>query len=92
MADGSITLMRAGGVSVVPALAAAFPAICLDRTDNDLDGEHHPHILRLASAQDGTAVAGSRLGHAAGVRISGDGGRNRGLAQSCTCSNVPCEG
>ena len=34
----------AGRISVVPALAAAVPAIGLDGADHDLDGQHHPNL------------------------------------------------
>ena len=35
---------------MVPALAAAIPAVDINGADHDLDREHHPNLLRLALA------------------------------------------
>ena len=67
VAHGSITLICAGSLSVVPALVATVPALCLDGADYRLDRKHHPYLLRLASAYPGATMVGSWLGHAAGI-------------------------
>ncbi len=72
MADGSIALMCAGRVSMVSAVAAAIHAPGLDAANHHLDGEHNPHVLRLAFARAGSPVGASWLGYAAGIRICGD--------------------
>ena len=70
LADGSIASMCAGRISVVPALAAAVPAVGLDGADHHLDGEHHSDLLRLAFAHARSSVVGSWLDYAAGIRIA----------------------
>src|SRR5271169_1708442 len=69
MADGRVTSMCAGRVSVVFALAAAVHAIGLDTSDHHLDGEYYPNVHRLASAHTWTSVCASGLDCAAGVWI-----------------------
>ena len=73
LADGSIAPMCASCISMVPALAAAVPAICFDAAAHHLDGEHYPYLLRLASAHTWTSVVSSWLDYAAGIRVSGSG-------------------
>ena len=72
--------MRTGCLSVVPALAAAVPAVGLDGADHHLDSEHHPNLLRLAFAHAWSSVAGSWLDYAAGIRIRGNGRCNHPVA------------
>src|SRR5262249_47057777 len=73
LADGSVPFVRTGCLSMVLALVAAVPAVCFDVADHHLGGEHHPYLLRLASANTWTAVVGSTMGHAAGIRVHGNG-------------------
>ena len=80
LADGSIAFMRTGRLSVVPALAAAVRAVGLDSADHHLDGEHHPNLLRLAFAHAWSAVVGSWLDYAAGIRSRGNGWCNHLVA------------
>ena len=58
---------------MVFALDAAIPAIGLDSANHHLDSEHHPYLLRLASARTWTTVCRPRLDHAAGIRIGSSG-------------------
>ena len=51
--------------------------------------EYHPYILRLASAHTWTAVAGSWLDYAAGIRIRGNGRRNYHVAPVQTTGGSP---
>ena len=67
VADGSIASVCTGRISVVPALAAAVPAVGLDGADHHLDGQHHPDLLRLASARTWPSVVASWLDYAAGI-------------------------
>ncbi len=62
MADGSISVMCAGRISLVLALAAALPAFCFNGAACDLDGQHHPNLLRLAFAQAGSYHGWFRAG------------------------------
>lgn len=80
MAHGSIASMRTGRISVVPSLAAAVRAVGIDAADHHLDGEHYPHLLRLASAHAWSPVAGSWVDHAAGIRMRRDDGCNHPVA------------
>jgi hypothetical protein len=73
MADGSIASMCTSRISMVPALAAAVHAVGFDAADHHLDSEHHPDLLRMASAYTWTSVVSSRLDYAAGIRICGSG-------------------
>ena len=82
MADGRIAFMCSGGISLVFAVAAAVRAIGLDTPDPHLDGEHHPHVHRLASAHSGISVCASGLGDAAGIRSRRDNGRDHFVAPS----------
>src|SRR5208282_870108 len=84
LADGSIALMRAGRISMVPALAAAVPAVGLDGADHHLDSQHHPNLLRLAFAHAWSPVVGSWLDHPARIRIRGSGRRNYRIATART--------
>ena len=84
LADGSIAFMCTCRISMVPALAAAVPAVGLDAADHHLDGEHYPYLLRLASARTWTSVATSWLDYAAGIRIRGGGRRNYRVAPTHT--------
>jgi hypothetical protein len=84
MAHGSIASMRTGGISVVPSLAAAVPAVTLDAADHHLDGEHYPYLLRLASARTWTSVVSSWLDNAAGIRMRGRGRCNSRFAPDHT--------
>jgi hypothetical protein len=59
---------------MVPAVAAAVHKVDLNGADHDLDFEHYSYLLCLASAHNWTAVVGSWLDYAAGIRI---GGRSR---------------
>ena len=86
MADGGFASMRAGCLSVVPAVAAAVRAVGLDRADHPLDGEHHPDLLRLAFADAWPAVAGSGLDYAVGIRIGGCGRCNCTVAAASRSS------
>ena len=65
--------MCAGRVSVVPALAAAVPAVGLDAADHHLDGQHYSHLLRLAFAHAWSSVDGSWLDYVAGIWVRRDG-------------------
>ena len=67
MADGRNTVLCAGGLSMVFALAAAFPAFRFNAAARDLDSQHHPNLLRLAFAQAGTTMVGSWLDPVAGI-------------------------
>ena len=69
MADGRVTSVRSGRVSVVFALDAAVHEIGFDIAAHHLDGEHHPDVHRLASARGRTPVGTSGLGFVAAVRI-----------------------
>jgi hypothetical protein len=51
LAHGGVAFMCAGRISLVPALAAAVPAVGLDAADHHLDSEHYPYLLCLASAR-----------------------------------------
>ncbi len=73
LADGSIASVRTGRISMVPALAAAVPAVGFDAANHHLDGQHDPYLLRLASAQAWTSVGSSWLDYAAGIRVGGSG-------------------
>ena len=72
MADGRVAPMRTGRVSVVFALAVAVRAIGLDTPDHRLDGEHYPHVHRLALAHTWPSICASRPDHAAGIWIRCD--------------------
>ena len=48
MADGGITGVRAGGVSVVSPLAAAVPALNIDGAPDDLDYQYFADLRCLA--------------------------------------------
>src|SRR5262249_33009485 len=74
LADGSIVIMCARGLPMVPALAVAVVAVDVDAADHHLDSEHYSYLLRLASAHTGTAMDSSWLDRAARIRI----GRNSG--------------
>src|SRR5262249_4521656 len=56
LANGGISFVRAGCVSVVSALDAAVHALDLDVTDPRLDSEHHSYLLCLELAQARPAV------------------------------------
>ena len=88
LADGGIAFMCTSRISMVPALAAAVPAICLDAADYHLDREHNPHLLRLAFAHAWSSVVGSWLDHAAGIRICGSGGRDCRVAPTQTSAHA----
>src|SRR5512146_3083540 len=69
MADGSNAFMRAGCISMVPAVAATVYALGFDAANLDLDSEHHTNVLRLVFARAWPAMAGPRLDHAAGIWV-----------------------
>ena len=71
---------------MVPSLAAAVPAVGLDAADHHLDGEHHPYLLRLASARTGASLVGSGLDYAAGIWICGSGRCNCRISPGQTTS------
>src|SRR5262249_7387329 len=50
----------------------AVHAVSGDAADHDLDTEHYPYLLCLASAHAGTAVVGSGMDYAAGIRFRGN--------------------
>jgi hypothetical protein len=65
---------------MVPALAAAVPAVSLDAADHHLDGEHYPNLLRVASAHAWSSMVGSWLDYAAGIRMCRDNRCNHPVA------------
>ena len=67
MANGGNTVLCASGLSMVFALAAAFPAFRFNFAARDLDSQHHSNLLRLAFAQAGTTMVGSWLDPFAGI-------------------------
>src|SRR4051812_4003399 len=71
--DGRFAFVCPGHISVVSALAIAVPAVSLNAAAHRLDSEHYSYLLCLASARAGTAVAGSWLDHAAGIRSHRNG-------------------
>ena len=80
LADGGIALMCASCVSLVPAVVTAVHTVDFDIADHHLDSEHHSDLLCLAFAQAWTALVGSRLDYAAGIRICGNSGSDYRLA------------
>src|SRR5438270_14100894 len=68
--------MRARGVSLVPCLAVAVPALGLESADHHLDREYYPHVHCLASAHAWASVGASWLGHVARIWIGSNRGRN----------------
>ncbi len=89
VAHGSIAVMCTRRLSMVPALAAAVPAINHDSAHHDLDGQHCPYLLRLAFAQSWTPVAGSGLDYAAGIRSPGSVRCSYRVAQVPATGNAP---
>ena len=73
MAHGSIALVCTGRISMVPALAAAVPAVGFDASGYRLDGQHYPDLLCLAFAHAWPSVDSSGLDHGAGIRACGCG-------------------
>ena len=65
LADGGIAFVRTGRVSVVPAMDVAVSSVTLHAADHHLDGEHLPHLCRLAFTYAWRSVVGSWLGYAA---------------------------
>lgn len=59
MADGSIAFLRASCISMVHAVAAAVYALDYKAADHDLDIEHLPYLLCVASTYPWAAVVGS---------------------------------
>jgi hypothetical protein len=57
--------VRTGRVSVVPAMDVAVSSDSLHAAHHDLDGEHYPHVRRLAFTYTWTSLVGSWLGYAA---------------------------
>ena len=88
MAHGSNASVCTSRLPMVPSLAAAIRAFGLDRADHYLDRQHHPNLLRLASAHAWPSVAGSRLDYVAGIRIRGSGSCNDqvSLADTTGCT------
>ena len=80
MAHGSITFVCTGCLSLVLALAAAVHPVRLDGADYRLDSEHHPYLLRLASAHPGTTMVSSWLDHGTGIWSRGNGRRDYRIA------------
>jgi hypothetical protein len=80
--------MRTGRLSVVLALAVAVRAVGLDAADHRLDSEHHPDLLRMASAYTWTSVVGSWLDYAAGIRICGSGRCNYRVSPAHTTGHA----
>src|ERR1700735_3013020 len=76
-------------ISMVPSLAAAVPAVGLDAADHHLDGEHHPYLLRLASARTWASLVGSWLDYAAGIWIGGSGRCNYRVSPVQTTRGKP---
>jgi hypothetical protein len=89
MAHGSIASLCTGRISMVPALAAAVPAVGLDGADHHLDSEHYPDLLRLAFAHAWSSVVGSWLDYAAGIRIRGNGRCNYHVSPVHTTGSNP---
>jgi len=69
VANGRVASMCAGRVSMVLALAAAVRAIGLDSAAHHLDGEHYPHVYRLASTHPWTSVCTSWVDYVVGIWI-----------------------
>src|SRR5258708_14272577 len=89
LADGSIALVCASRLSMVPALAASVHAVGLDGADHHLDSEPSPYVLCLASAHTWTSVVGSCLDHVAGIRIRRSGRCNQPMSPAHTIGNAP---
>ena len=64
MADGRIAYVCAGGLPLVPSVAASVRAIGLDGAADHLDHQHPPDFLRMAFAHAGSPVGSSWLDHA----------------------------
>ena len=67
MAHGRLASMCASRLSLVPVVAASVHAIASDVTHHHLDGKHHSHVPRVASAGSWASVGASRMGRACGV-------------------------
>jgi len=88
MAYGGIASLCAGRISLVSSLASAVRAVGLNGAARDLDSKHHPNLLRLAFADDGSSVVGSLVDYAARIRIGGPGRRDYLVSQVYTsCGN-----
>src|SRR5215469_10140885 len=76
VANGSISFVCTGCISVVHALVVAVPTVALDGANHGLDSKHYSYLLCLASAHTWAAVGGSRLDHVAGIRSRGSSCRH----------------
>jgi hypothetical protein len=72
VADGRIASVRAGRISVVPAVDAAVSSLTLHAANHHMDSEHHSYLRRLAFTYTWTSLVGSWLGYAGGIRIRGN--------------------
>ena len=62
LADGRFALLRTGRVPVVLTLASAVRAIGFNIAAHCMDGQHYPHVYRLAFAHTGTSLCASGAG------------------------------
>src|SRR5579859_8213 len=88
VADGDITYMRTGDLSLVPALAVAVHPLGIGCSDYHLDRQHYSNVLRLVSAHAWPSVVGSWMDHVAGIWISGSRWRNHRFLPAHTSSDV----
>src|SRR5262249_28035314 len=88
LANGSVAFLCAGRLSMVPAVAAAVPALHFDTADRHLDCKHHSYILCLASSDTLTRVGCSGLDYASGVRFGGSNRRRHVLAPVPSISHL----
>ena len=75
VADGCVASVCAGGVSLVPSVAASVRAIGVDGAAHRLDHQHSANFLRMALAHAWRPVDSSWLDCAAGIRNGGSGRR-----------------
>src|ERR1700704_1810388 len=81
--------MCARHLSMVPAMAAAVPAVDNDWAAHDMDRQHYPNLLRLAFAQRRTPLGDTGLDYAAGIRSAGSVRCGHRCAQVPATGNAP---
>src|SRR5579864_2797286 len=88
MADGCGAFLCTCRISLVFTLAAAVPKVYLDAATHRLERKYSAYVRRLASAHAWPSVGSSRLDHAVGVRICGNGSSISGVAAVCATSRA----
>src|SRR4029077_1399203 len=71
------------------AMDVAVSSVALHAAHHHLDGEHYPHLRRLAFTYSWTTLDGSWLGHPARIRIRGNGRCNHLIASPYTIPRAP---